>query len=147
MWERIGGLCVAVLLACHSVSDIRRQCLPGRSLAAGVLISCGWAMGKGLLGMQSWMGLGAGMLPGFVALLLARVTREQVGRGDGWELIIMGNSMGLADCLLALGIALTGIFLLSAALLLLGKAGKSTRIAFVPFLEIGVLAVLLRNLL
>ena len=108
MWERIGGLCVAVLLACHSVSDIRRQCLPGRSLAAGVLISCGWAMGKGLLGMQSWMGLGAGMLPGFVALLLARVTREQVGRGDGWELIIMGNSMGLADCLLALGIALTG---------------------------------------
>lgn len=147
MWERIGYLCTAVLLACHSVADIRKQCIPGRSLAAGVLISCGWTMGKSLLGIQSWMELGAGMAPGLVVLLLARVTREQVGRGDGWELMVMGNSMGLEDCLLALGIALAGIFLFSAVLLSLGKAEKSTRIAFVPFLETGVVLLLLRDML
>ena len=147
MWEQTGCLCTAVLLACHSVTDIRRQCIPRVSLAVGVLISCGWAMGKSLLGMQSWVGLGVGILPGFITLLLARVTREQVGRGDGWELIIMGNSMGLASCLLALGTALLGIFLLSVVLLVLGKAGRSTRIAFVPFLEMGVVVVLLRNLI
>jgi len=110
----------------------------------GVLISCGWVIGKGLLGTHSWAILGAGLLPGIAALLLARATREQVGRGDGWELIIMGNAMGLANCLLALGTALLGIFLVSAALLMLGKVRRSSRIAFVPFLGMGAVLVLLR---
>ena len=144
MWEQVGCLCTAVLLTYHSIFDIKKQCIPGRSLAVGVVASCGWALGRGLLGMQSWTVLGAGLLPGVAALVLARVTREQVGRGDGWELVLMGNCMGLADCLFALEIALLGIFLVSAALLLLGKVRKSTRIAFVPFLWAGVVMVLLR---
>ena len=56
----------------------------------------------------------------------------------------MGNWMGLADCLLALGIALLGIFLVSAVLLLLGRVGRKTRIAFVPFLWAGAVTALLR---
>lgn len=144
MWEQIGCLCTAVLLACHSVFDIKRQCIPGRSLALGVAVSCGWAIGKGLLGVQPWAILGAGLLPGIAALALAKATREQVGRGDGWELIIMGNGMGLTSCLLALGTALLCVFLVSAVLLLLGKAGRGTRIAFVPFLGMGTAAALLR---
>lgn len=144
MWEMVGCLCTAVLLAYHSIFDIKDQCIPGRSLAVGVLVSCGWALSKGLLGVQSWAVLGAGLLPGVVALALARVTREQVGRGDGWELILMGNGMRPADCLMALGIALTGVFLVSVVLLILGKARRSTRIAFVPFLWMGTVAVLLR---
>ena len=144
MWEQIGCLCTAALLAYHSVFDIKRRCIPGRSLALGVAVSCGWAIGKGLLGVQSWAMLGAGLLPGIAALALARATREQMGRGDGWELIIMGNGMGLTNCLPALGIALLGIFLVSAALLLLGKARKNTRIAFVPFLGMGAVAVFFR---
>ena len=146
MWEQIGCLCTAVLLAYHSIFDIKRQRIPGGSLALGVAVSCGWAIGEGLLGIQSWEVLGAGLLPGIAALALAKVTREQMGRGDGWELIIMGNGMGLANCLLALGTALLGIFLVSVALLLLGKARRSTRIAFVPFLGMGAMAALLRLL-
>ncbi len=147
MWEQAGCLCTAVLLAYHSAFDIKRQRIPGRSLAAGVLVSCGWAMGKGLLGAYSWAILGAGLLPGIAVLLLARVTREQVGQGDGWELVIMGNGMGLSNCLLALGTALLGIFLVSVALLMAGKAKRGTRIAFVPFLGMGTVTVLLRLLI
>lgn len=110
MWEQMGGLCTLVLLAYHSIFDIRKQCIPERSLAVGVIASCGWAMGRGVLGAESWAVLAAGLLPGVAALVLARATREQVGQGDGWELILMGNSMGLADCLIALGMALMGIF-------------------------------------
>lgn len=67
MWEQIGCLCTAALLAYHSVFDIKRRCIPGRSLALGVAVSCGWAIGKGLLGVQSWAMLGAGLLPGIAA--------------------------------------------------------------------------------
>lgn len=144
MWEQIGCLCTLALLAYHSAFDIKKQCIPGRSLRVGVLISCVWAIGKGMLGMQSWAVLGAGLLPGIVALVLARATREQVGRGDGWELIIMGNGMGLTNCLLALGAALFGIFLVSLVLLMLKRVKKSTRIAFVPFMGMGAATVLLR---
>jgi len=87
--------------------------------------------------------LGLALLPGTAALVLAKITREQIGMGDGWELILMGNWLGLSDCLLALGIALLGIFLISVVLLLLGRAGRNTRIAFVPFLWVGTVAALL----
>lgn len=144
MWKWMGYLCAAVLLAYHSVFDIKRQCIPGRSLALGVALSCCCALGRGLQGTVSWAELVIALLPGTAVLALAKITREQIGRGDGWELILMGNWMGLADCLLALGIALLGIFLVSVVLLLLGRAGRNTRIAFVPFLWAGAVAVLLR---
>ncbi|MCI9323267.1 MAG: hypothetical protein HFH81_08450 [Lachnospiraceae bacterium] len=144
MWDWAGALCAAVLLGYHGLFDIKRKNIPVKSLFLGVAVSCCWVLGKGLLGQQSWAVLGAGLLPGIVALLLARVTREQLGRGDGWELILMGNWMGLADCLLALGVALAGIFLVSAVLLLIGRANRNTRIAFVPFLWTGTAVVLLQ---
>lgn len=143
MWRYMRYLCVILLLSWHSVSDIRNQCIPGRSLALGVIFSCLGACAGGLHGEASWVELGLALLPGTAALVLAKITREQIGMGDGWELILMGNWLGLSDCLLALGIALLGIFLISVVLLLLGRAGRNTRIAFVPFLWVGTVAALL----
>ena len=122
MWDWAGALCAAVLLGYHGLFDIKRKNIPVKSLFLGVAVSCCWVLGKGLLGQQSWAVLGAGLLPGIVALLLARVTRE----------------------LLALGVALAGIFLVSAVLLLIGRANRNTRIAFVPFLWTGTAVVLLQ---
>lgn len=137
MWERMGYLCAAALLAYHSVFDIRKKYIPRRSLALGVAVSCCCALGRGLCGAASWPELGLSLLPGAAALALSKITGEQIGLGDGWELVLMGNWMGLSGCLLALGIALLGIFLFSAVLLLLGRAGRRTRVAFVPFLCVG----------
>ena len=143
MWKWMGYLCVAVLLAWHSIFDIRDQCIPGRSLVFGVTLSCLGAIGRGLQGAASWGELGIALLPGIAALVLAKITREQIGKGDGWELILMGNWLGPADCMLALSIALLGVFSISVVLLLLGRAGRNTRIAFVPFLLVGTAATLL----
>ncbi len=144
MWEWMGYLCAAALLAYHSVFDIKKQYIPGRSLVVGVALSCCWALARGFGGAALWAELGAALLPGAVTLALAQITREQIGRGDGWELILMGNWIGLKDCLLALGVALLGVFLVSAALLMRGKAGRRTRVAFVPFLWAGTVVALLR---
>lgn len=138
MWEWTGYLCAAALLAYHSVFDFRWRYIPGRSLAAGVVLSCCWAMGRAMLGAQSWLAFGIGLIPGVIILLLAKVSGEQIGRGDAWELIYMGNWLGWSYCLTALGIALSGIFLTSALLLVLGRAKRNTRIPFVPFLFAGV---------
>lgn len=144
MWELAGYLCAAVLLAYHSVFDGKEKRIPVRSLALGVVLSCVWSLARTLLGAQSWAVLCVGLLPGITALVLAKVTGGQVGWGDGWELILMGNWMGAKGCALALGIALSGIFLISAVLLLLGKVTGRTRIPFVPFLWVGTVVALLQ---
>lgn len=143
MWEWAGYLCAAALLAYHSVFDFRRQYIPGKSLAAGVILSSCWTLGRVMMGTQSWSASCIGLIPGIVVLLLARVSREQIGRGDAWELIHMGNWLGWSHCLMALGIALSGIFLVSVLLLALGRAKRNTRIPFVPFLCAGVVIRLL----
>lgn len=137
MWEWMGYLCAVLLLAYHSVFDLRQQYIPGRSLTAGVLLSCCWTLGRVILGTQSWLAACVGLIPGAVILLLARAGREQIGRGDAWELILMGNWLGWSRCLAALGIAMSGIFLISVLLLIPGRAKRDTRIPFVPFLCVG----------
>ncbi len=145
MWDWIGYLCTVLLLAYHSVFDIRERRIPGRSLAAAVVVSGCFALGRVLLGKLSWTAILWGGIPGTAVLLLAQVTRQQVGYGDGWELIIMGCLLGWGDCLLGLGIALLGIFGVSVILLLLRRVRGNTRIPFVPFLCMGtVLVTLLR---
>lgn len=141
MWEWMGYLFAAALFAYHSVSDIRMRRIPGRSLGAGVVISVCWAMGKVLLGDQPQAAVILGLIPGITVLLLARATREQVGSGDGWELVIMGGLLGWTDCLLGLGIALFGIFTVSIILLALRRVRGNTRIPFVPFLCMGTVIV------
>lgn len=137
MREWTGYLCAVALLAYQSTVDCRKRCIPKRSLAAGVILSVCWALAGVVTGAQSWLAFGAGMMPGAIMLLLSRATREQIGRGDAWILIHMGNWLGWSNCLGALGIALLGIFLVSILLLVLGKAMRNTRIPFVPFLCMG----------
>ena len=137
MWEWVGYLCAVLLLAYHSAIDLRQQCIPGRSLAVGVILSCCWTLGRVLLGSQSWLESCIGLIPGAVILLLSGISREQIGRGDAWELVHMGNWLGWFHCLAALGIALFGIFLVSVFLLILGRAKRNTRLPFVPFLCAG----------
>ncbi|MDE7224073.1 MAG: prepilin peptidase [Acetatifactor sp.] len=144
MWEWAGYLCAALLLAYHSMTDLRQQYIPGKSLTIGVLLSCCWPLGRVILGTQSWPEACIGLIPGAVVLILAGIGREQIGKGDAWELIHMGNWLGWFSCLAALGIALLGVFLLSVFLLVLGRAQKSTRIPFVPFLCAGVVIRMLR---
>lgn len=147
MWEWAGYLCTAALLAYHSVFDLKGQYIPGKSLAAGVVLSCCWTLARVLLESQSWLASGLGLIPGVFFLLLTRAGREQIGKGDAWELIYMGNWLGWSLCVTALGIALSGIFLVSILLLILGKASRSTRIPFVPFLFGGVVIRLLCSIL
>lgn len=143
MWEWAGYMCAVLLLAYHSVMDIRDRHIPKRSLTAGVILSFSWALAGVIWGPGSWPALGIGLVPGAFILLLVRVTGDQIGRGDAWEVMYMGNWLGWANCLSALGIALFGIFLVSILLLSLGKARRNTRIPFVPFLCAGTVIRLL----
>ena len=54
----------------------------------------------GFLGRTTWWGLGMSLLPGIFFWILGFVTREQVGYGDGWLLLMIGLFVPFAPLLL-----------------------------------------------
>lgn len=79
-------------------------------------------------------GVAFSLAPGSVILLLAFVTREQIGYGDGISVLILGAMYGFYKCM---GIVCAGLFLVSLTgivCMALKKAGRHTRLPFLPFL-------------
>ena len=88
------------------------------------------------------LSIGISVLPASVFWMLSFITREKVGYGDGWVLLMIGLYVGLPECVLILmaGLIMESVFML--VLLALGKIHKDREVAFVPFLLLGLGAVL-----
>ena len=113
---------------------------------AGILLRCaGMAAGTGAGSLPAGTAMAAAaprtipalltaFLPGAALLLLNLVMRDQIGRGDGLTLLVLGLYLP-ARRVVAI---LVGAFFLAgtaaAVLLILRRAGMRTRLPFLPFL-------------
>ena len=147
MWARWGmnrfmindyaGECLALLfLAWFSAEDIRDRRLSLTELLGSLLL--------GMLYLTLTGGLDDGklpyrMLPGLFLLLLAYLTSEQVGYGDGLAVLILGCFLGAGKCAAVCGTAfmLSGLFTTGKICL-----KKEEPVPFLPFL-LGALEVVL----
>ncbi|MGN0355010.1 MAG: prepilin peptidase [Muricoprocola sp.] len=75
-----------------------------------------------------------GSIPGVLMLVTARMTNEAIGYGDGLVLIVCGCYLGVGDTAAMLFLALFLCMPYILILLVSGKAGRKTEIAFAPFL-------------
>lgn len=87
----------------------------------------------------TWVG---GIVIGIFFLMLSKWTREGLGYGDSWMILILGISLELWDILLLLSIALTCSGILAGILLIKGKWSKKVSFPFIPFLMVGYVGVL-----
>lgn len=133
MWIEILLFC---LLGVCAVWDGIRKEIPlavvWTGMIAALILRAYGAMGEG-----TWLSAAFAVLPGAVFWLLSFMTREKVGYGDGWVLMMIGLFTGLQRCFLIL---LAGLVIESAAALILLVFGKTTgdrEIPFVPFLLLG----------
>lgn len=85
----------------------------------------------------------AGVIPGGVLLLVSAVTEESIGYGDGLVLLVLGLFCGVAETVAVLGMALLLASVLSMVLLALKRAGRKTKLPFLPCLCSGYLLFLL----
>lgn len=116
-----------------------------RTRRISIVITAIYAAG-GLALQMYWKSLGLGtfmaLIPGIVCLLLAWITRQQIGYGDGFVLLAMGCNLSLAQ----IGVSCFFAFAFAGAaalfLLTFGRKKRTYEMPFVPFLLLGYLCTL-----
>lgn len=125
-----------IFLALCSIQDIREKKLSLKLLiVSGILFFVMSFMFERMSARERV----CNMLPGIFALVIAFLTREQIGYGDAACLIIMGNIVSGERLL---GAVMGGIILFSivgAVLMIRKKADRKTTMPFLPFLTAGML--------
>jgi len=132
-------LCLIFLLA-ESVTDRKKKkilILPvGIFFALGIILSI-------MQGREDFLYAVAGGAMGGVILLFSYLSKEQIGYGDGLILIATGVLLGIRMNLFMFLFGLFFAALKGIWLLMTKKAGRKTKMAFVPFLLPGLVLSLM----
>ncbi|WP_455717850.1 prepilin peptidase [Anaerosporobacter sp.] len=86
-----------------------------------------------------------GIIVGFVLLGISYITRQKIGIGDGLLIILLGANIGFEGIVFLLLYALTLSAICSAILLITKKVNRHYTIAFIPFIFIGYIGVLING--
>lgn len=135
----LGWILAGGILLLGSIYDIRCLCLPLWLMLLGFAGSLAVCIGSWLIGGGQWWEILPGLFPGTLFLVLAFLTKEQIGYGDGLVLLILG---GYLDSKTVFGIWMSGLFgafLVGVILLVCQKAGTKSRLPFIPCLFAGYL--------
>lgn len=125
-----------LLLSYSSMEDIRYRKIHIKKIIISILIMI---LFLGLRKDISFAEGIAGVVPGTVLLLISKVTRGQIGEGDGMMLMTVGLGLGL---LKSLQIMFFSLFLAAAYavfLIIRYKKNRKQTFAFLPFLLLAFL--------
>ena len=89
------------------------------------------------------MSLAGGILIGVILLGISYITRQRIGAGDGLLIMILGAYLGFEAIGVVLLYALTLSAIWSVLLLMIKKVNRHHEVAFVPFIFVGYIGVLL----
>lgn len=138
MCEIANGIVFLLLCIC-SWCDWRKKEIPMHCLLLMTIV-------VGILAIvcpdkRLWSRLGGGAL-GVLFFLISKVTKEAIGYGDSWLILILGVQLGLSLVLQLLLLASLLAGVVSLFILLKKRWKKSATIPFVPFLLVGYLGVM-----
>lgn len=131
MRERMEMAMLFVFLGLAAYYDCRWKRIPWSVLGMGAIFMIICLIVEHA---QDGVGILLALIPGTCLLLLAWVTGENIGYGDGIGVLLLGGIAGFRNCIWALCFSL---FLLSVAgIILLGlkKAKRGTKLPYIPFL-------------
>lgn len=86
-----------------------------------------------------WLG-GAGI--GILFLAMSKLTKEAMGYGDSWMILLLGIYLGLWDVLWLLSIAFLLSGVMAIVLLVRYKYSRKVSFPFIPFLTIAYIGVM-----
>lgn len=131
------GLAIIMVLA---GMDLKYQEIPDwLLLGSSVLVGCFriWHIGEPAF---LWL---AGSFIGIVFFILSRCTKEALGYGDSWVILLLGVFLGLWKVLSLLVIAFFLSAIVAGVCLVKSKWSRKASLPFIPFLAVGYLGVIL----
>ena len=134
MWVEI--LLFLFLAVCAVFDGLRRQ-IPLAVVWLGMLTAACLRI-NGIMGEESVIAALLSLIPGTGFFLLSFLTREKVGYGDGWVLLMIGLFSGFFQCFLILLVGLLLESTVAVILLALKKIQRDKEIPFSPFLLLGM---------
>lgn len=137
-WFRAVILMVYLLIA--AFMDIKGKIVSVKLAALAAAVGTIFQFLQPQMGIAEWM---SGLLPAVVLILMAWLTKQAVGFGDGCVLGVIGLYIGFWG---SIGTLMMGLLLscpISLFLLICKKADRKHTIPFVPFLAMGCGAWLL----
>lgn len=126
-----------IFLAICAVFDGLQKRIPLAAVWLGILTAICLRAG-GMMGEVNLPAMALSLLPGAVFFLLGFVTREKVGYGDGWVLLMIGFFLDFSRCFFILLAGLLIESVVALVLLALRKIKRDKEIPFCPFLLLGM---------
>lgn len=120
-----------IFLVLCTYYDCKNHKIPALLLYCAFLAATVWTSISVILGLY---GYPMGWVIGCAMLILSVLTKEALGKGDGWVFLVLGVLLTFQECMKILFIALFAAAAFSAVALILKKASRKTPIAFLPFI-------------
>lgn len=137
---RIADWVILVLLGMCSVSDARKKTMPAVLLVLFSIAVAGFALFDNVVSTRFRVG---GLFMGILFLLISKCSKEAIGYGDSWLILLLGIHLGYLQ---ALGV-LFGASVLAGvvSVFYLWKCGwkKKATLPFVPFLSLSYLGAMI----
>lgn len=141
----IESVIVIFFLVLGSIWDVKKKSVPYMYLLLWGIVALVYLISNSLIKKNGdiWITMLFGIIPGIVCLLISYVSREQIGYGDGWAILLMGALLGISRVMKLLLAAFSLLTVIAIVLLITKKAKRKSTIPFIPFLFLGYLMVFL----
>lgn len=134
MWVEIF---LFIFLAVCAVFDGMQKRVPLVVVWIGILTAVCMRAG-GVMGEVTFLSAALSLLPGAMLFVLAFATREKVGYGDAWVLLMIGFFLDPFRCFFILLAGLLSESAVALILLVFRKIRRDKEIPFCPFLLLGM---------
>lgn len=137
---KIADIVVLIMLSLCSISDWKKKTIPVLLLAVMSVVVVGLVFISHDVSLRMRLG---GTLMGIVFLLISKFTREALGYGDSWLILILSVYLGFLQAISILFVASLAAGVVSLFCLWKHHWSRKATLPFVPFLTIAYLEVFL----
>ena len=128
---------VLAYLAAVSLEDMMKKTVSLWLILLGNAGAAGWLMWNCVKGQMVWQAVILSILPAILFLIIAKVSKEQVGYGDGWLMLPLGIILGFEKMCMVLMWAISLAAVCALILLVKYRYRRGMEMPFVPFLLTG----------
>ena len=139
MWSMSEGICLLFLVVI-AIRDIQTRQISVVTLILGIILSTGYQLMVAKTDL--WFVFG-GLLTGGVFMLLSKVTKEGMGYGDSFVILILGIYLGARNLFIVLSVTFFLLLCVSVPVLCIEKMSRKHTLPFLPFLAGGYVCFLL----